>query len=266
MGYFVGAGVSLALALVFFLVGGSKGRKAYDIASTETSSAAELGELSRAVAAEIGAGAFNRPVELKGRAVAVEPLRAEYSGTDCVWYECVATRLWEEEYWEEREGRRERRTRSGSDVVSRIRREPPFRIEDASGGVLLDPRGASVEAEKTFSRHEAGSRPGSLRVGSVSIELGALAGLPGGRRATGYRFEETCIPSGRELYVLGEASDSGGALVVRKPEKGRFLVSVRSEEAILGSARKAAVGFRVAAAVGLVVGAALAIAGMVARR
>ncbi|MBP7095519.1 MAG: hypothetical protein KBC36_05435 [Spirochaetia bacterium] len=262
MGYFIGAGFSLVLGLVFFLVGGSKARKAYDVASTETSRAAEVGALAAAVASEIGAGSFNRIVELKGRAVAVEPLRAEYSGTDCVWYECVATRLWEEEYWEESDGRRDRRSRSGSDVVSRIRREPPFRVEDASGGLLVDPRGASVEAEKTFSRHEADTGLGSIRVGSASLDLGALGGLAGGRRTTGYRFEETCIPSGRELYVLGEATDSGGKLVVRKPEKGRFLVSTRSEEAILGSARKASVGFRVAAAVCLLAVAALAVAGM----
>lgn len=265
MGFFIGAGFSLALALVFFLVGGSKGRKAYDVASTETSPSAELAALAAAVASEIGAGSFSRPVELKGRAVAVEPLRAEYSGTECVWYECVATRLWEEEYWEEHDGRRERRSRSGSDVVSRIRREPPFRVEDATGGMLVDPRGATVEAEKSFSRHEAGSGLGSIRVGSLSIDLGALGALAGGRRTTGYRFEETCIPSGRELYVLGEATDSGGTLVIRKPEKGRFLVSTRSEEDILGSARKAALGFRIAAAIGLLAGAALAIAGILSR-
>ncbi len=262
MAFFIGAGISLVLSLVFFLVGGSKGRKAYDVAATETSGALELGELAAAVASEIGAGSFARVVELKGRAVAVEALRAEYSGTDCVWYECVATRLWEEEYWEEHDGRRERRSRSGSDVVSKIRREVPFRVEDSTGGILVDPRGATVEPEKTFSRHEAGSGLGSIRIGSVSVDLGALGALPGGRRTTGYRFEETCIPSGRELYVLGEASDSGGSLVVRKPAKGRFLVSVRSEEDILGSARKAALGFRVAAAVGLLAGAALALAGI----
>ena len=259
MGFFVGGGLSFALCVVFFLVAGAKARKAFDVASTATSSAAELRTLAEDVAREIGGGAFSRVAELKGRAVAVEALRAEYSGTECVWYECTATRLWEEEDRDAgREGGGSGGMRQGSDVVSTVRREPPFRLEDATGGVLVDPRGATVEAEKTWSRFEPAAGRGTLRIGSVEFDLGAHHGGAGSRRTTGYRFEETCIPSGRELYVLGEASDEGGELRVRKPAKGRFLVSTRGEEEILRSARRATIGFRVAASVAFVAAAALA--------
>jgi hypothetical protein len=71
----------------------------------------------------------------------------------------------------------------------------------------------------------------------------------GGRRTLGYRFTERAIPAGRQLYVLGEVADEGGELRVRKPAKGRFIVSVRSEEAIVAGAKTGLLWTRILAAV-----------------
>ncbi len=262
---FIAALILAVLAVVFFLVARGQAAKALDIGSTKTSTVAELGELAAKVAAEIGAGSFAEYAEVKGRSVAEVPMRAEYSGTDCVWYECVASREYEEEYWEEdSQGHRERKTRRGSEEVSRILRDPPFLVDDGTGRLRVDPKGAAVEPEKSFSRFEPGSGTGTIRVGSFSLDLGAALGLAtGGRRTLGYKFEERCIPADRELYLLGQASDSGGSLVLRKPdEKGkRFIVSLRSEEAILAGAKKGSAGFRIAAAAAALAAAALAVVG-----
>ena len=261
----IAAGALLVLAAVFFFVSRGQAAKALDIGSTQTSTAASLADLAAKIAKEIGPGSFSEYPEVKGRSVAEAPLRAEYSGTECVWYECVATREYEEEYWEEdSEGHRQRKTRHGSEEVSRIVRNPPFQVEDATGRIEVRPEGAAVEPEKSFSRFEPGAGSGSIRVGSFSLDLGAfLHAAAGGRRTLGYRFEERCIPAGRELYVLGQASDSGGSLAIRKPdEKGkRFIVSLRSEEAILAGAKKGSVGFRIAAGVAAAAAVGLAIAG-----
>lgn len=259
----IGALVAAALAVVLFLVARSQVAKAADIASTKTSTVAELSELAAKIAAEIGAGSFGEYAELKGRATSDSRLRSDFSETECVWYECVATREYEEEYWEnDSEGRRQRKTRRGSEEVSRMLRDPPFFLDDGTGRIRVDPTGAAIEPEKSFSSFEPGEGAGSIRVGSFSLNLGLSFGA--GRRTLGYRFEERCIPVGRELYAIGQVTDAGGTLALRKPEeKGkRFIVSLRSEEAILAGAKKAGLWLRIGAGVAAAAAAGLAAAGL----
>ncbi|HUX37590.1 MAG TPA: GIDE domain-containing protein, partial [Rectinemataceae bacterium] len=228
------SGVAAVAALVLFLVSRSLSAKILDVAGTETSRVASIVELSAQVAKEIGGGSFAQIAEFKGRAAALEDLRADFSGLPAVWYECVVTREWEEEYWEsDKDGNRQRRTRRGSEVVSNIRREPVFELDDGSGRVRVDPAGAKIEAESTWSSFDSS---GGSTIGVGSFVFQALALASGARRTLGYRFAERSIPVGRELYVFGEVGDAGGSLCVRKPAKGRFLVSTRKEEAILKGA------------------------------
>jgi hypothetical protein len=260
----IAAGVVLVLAVVLAIIAQTQAAKAGLIAGTETSQAADLAGLAGKIAADIGAGSFAQYVELKGRAVAEPPLRAEFSGADCVFYDCVVTREYEEEYWEtDKEGRRQRRTRRGSEEVSRVRRDPPFLLDDGSGRVTVDPAGAALEPLQTFSRFEPGEGGPRLNLGSWSF---ALPMFPGGRRTLGFRFEEKSIPVGQELYVLGEIADSGGKLAVRKPGgKGqKFIVSVKSEEALVSGAKTAALWLRVGAGVAAAGAVALAVAAFVA--
>jgi len=245
--YIVAASLALG-GIVLFVVSRFLSGKVLDVAGTETSRAADLADLATAVGKEIGAGSFAQMTEVKGKARAVEALKADFSGTDCVWYECTVTREWEEDYWEtDKDGNRQRRTRRGTETLSSIKREPPFKVEDPSGSVLVDPRGASIEAEKTWSSFEQGQGGASLQVGAYLFN--GFVGAAGGRRTLGYRFEERSIPEGRELYILGEARDQGGTLSIRKPAKGRFIVSTRSEEDILKGARSGVLWTRIIAAV-----------------
>jgi len=260
---FIAAAIVAVGAIVLVLIGRAQAGKAAELASTQTSTVASVKELASKIASEIGPGSFAQLVEIKGTAGAEMPLVAEFSSTPCVWYECVATREFEEEYWEtDKDGRRHRCTRRGSEEVSRILRESPFTVDDGTGAIPVDPRGAKLEAEKSLSRFEPGERAGALSVGAFTLALGAVLG--GGRRTLGYRFEERCIPLGRRLYVLGEASDLGGVLAVRKSsEKGkRFIVSVKSEEEIVAGAQGAAKWLRISAAAAGAAAIGLAIAGL----
>jgi hypothetical protein len=245
---FIIAAVAVIGALVLFLVSRSLASKVLEVAGTETTSVASLADLAASVGKEIGSGSFTEKAEVKGKARALEPLRADFSGTEAVWYQCVVTREWEEEYWEsDKDGNRHRETRRGSETVSSVLREPPFEVEDGTGRILVDPRGAKVEPEKTWSSFEPGTGGAPLRVGSFALDV--LAFAAGGRRTLGYRFEEKSIPVGRDLYILGEASDAAGSLRIRKPEKGRFIVSTRSEEEILKGAKSGVLWTRISAAV-----------------
>lgn len=263
------AGILAVTAVVLFFVGRAQKAKALDIQSTETSSASELAGLAAEVAKEIGAGSFTRAAEVKGTVECAGPLRAEMSGTPCVHYRTSVTREYEERYEEtDKDGNRRSGTRRGSETVSSNERSVPFLLRDETGTIEIDPTGATIDTEKTLSRFEAGGGS-SLRFGDFMLDLGRFTGGLGGRRTIGYRLEEHALPLGRRLYVLGEAADAGGRLTVRKPgaKGGRFLISLKSEEELLTSAKGLASGLQIAAivlAVGALVLAVLLVLGVVA--
>ena len=84
------------------------------------------------------------------------------------------------------------------------------------------------------------------------------------RRTLGYRFEESAVPVGRDVYVLGEAVDSEGRLRVRKPEKkgASFIVSLKSEEQMAAGAQSSAKGLAIASVVAAVAGIAVLVFGI----
>ena len=261
---FIIAGIVLAVAAIGLSFGARRQRrKLGQMRAAQTAGAAELSELSAAVAKDIGAGSFNQVTEVKGTIECGSPLVSELSQTSCVRYSMSVTREYEESYWErDDKGNQVQRTRRGSESVAANTRSVPFQVRDATGSIEVDPEGASFVDEKVFSRFEQGS---SFRFGGFSLDVGGFMS-PGGRRTIGYRFEESVIPVGRQVYVLGEAVDSGGRLRVRKPgQKGAaFIVSLKSEEELAKGAGRAATAFTVGAVVAALLAAGALVYGIVA--
>jgi hypothetical protein len=262
MVFYVLGGVLVAAAVGLFLGSGSQRRKAYAMKATDTSTAADLRSLADSVAKEIGAGSFNQVTEVKGAVECDTPLKGELSGLPCVHYAMSVVREWEETVRKtDSEGRHTQETRKGSDTVASNTRSVRFRVKDATGAVDVDPTGAKIDGEKAVSQFQPGeSSSGSLELGGFRINLPGALGA-GGRRTLGYRYTETVIPVGAQVYVLGEAVDAGGALAVKKPAKkdARFLISMRSEEELVRKAGSAVKGLSIAAAVCAAVGIALAV-------
>jgi len=227
----------VAVSVVLFLIGRSQGNKALDIQSTETSTAAGLATEASDVAREIGAGSFTKVTEIKGLVECPSPLTSEMSGTACVWYRSTVTREYEESYTErDSDGKTRSGTRRGTETVSKNERRTPFLVRDETGAVEVEPDGAPVEGVKVLSKFEQGDRGSTLSIGSFRLSLGAIGG---GRRTIGYKLEELALPVGARVYVLGEARDDGGRLRVARPaaKGGRFIITVKSEEQLVESAR-----------------------------
>lgn len=254
-------GAVLILAAVGMAFGSrSQKRKLQQIKGTETSTSKELADLAASVAKEIGAGSFNQIAEVKGTVECADPLESELSGTRCVRYAMNVTREYEETYWEtDDKGHRTQRTRRGSQSVASNARSVSFLVRDSAGTIAVDPDGASFVEEKVFSEYRPGDlRGGGLQFGRYSFNPGSFAALAGGRRTIGYRFEESAVPVGRPIYVLGEAVDRDGRLRICKPDKkgASFIISLKSEEQLVKGAQSSAMGLIVAAIVAAVLGAA----------
>lgn len=261
MVFYILGGVLAAVAVGLFLGSGSQRRRMYAMQATDTSTAADLAGLAESVAKEIGAGSFNQVTEVKGAVECDAPLTGELSGRPCVYYAMAIRREWEETVSKtDSQGRRTQETRTGSDTVASNTRSTRFRVKDATGSIDVDPAGAKIDGEKAVSQFRPGEPVGgTLEFGGVRISLPGFGG--GGRRTVGYRYEETILPLGAQVYVLGEAVDAGGTLTVRKPAKkdARFLISVRSEEELVRNAGAAARGLSIAAAACAAAGVALAV-------
>ncbi|OHD17871.1 MAG: hypothetical protein A2Y38_06085 [Spirochaetes bacterium GWB1_59_5] len=226
-----------AAALILLLTGKSQGKKAFDLVSTETATAAGLAMEASDVAKEIGSGSFTKVTEVKGTVECASPLRAEMSGVGCVWYRSTVVREYEESYTErDAEGRTKSGTRRGSETVSTNERRARFMVRDATGAVEIDPEGAPIDGERVLSKFEQGEAGSALSIGGFRLSLGAIGG---GRRTLGYKIEEWALPIGARVYVFGEARDDGGALRIAKPSAkgGRFIVTIKSEEQLLSSAK-----------------------------
>jgi hypothetical protein len=264
---FIITGIVLLLAAVGLYLGSrSQKKRLGEMSATQTSSAAELAELAAAVAKDIGPGSFNQIAEVKGRIECSAPLVSELSQTSCVYYSMSVTREYEETYWErDADDHQVQRTRRGSESMSSNVRKVPFLVRDSSGTIEVDPEGAKIFDEKVFSEFQQGEARGDgFRFGGFSFNPSSFAALSGGRRTIGYRFEESAIPVGRDIYVLGEAVDSGGRLRVCKPgTKGAsFIVSLKSEEQLAAGAKSTATGLSIAAIVAGVLGVAAALIGI----
>ena len=217
-----------------------------EISTAEASTAQALADASKYVAERLGeAGSFSRIAKVKGIAKCDSPLTSEVARQPCVYYEMSVTREYEE-YRGRRSRKRQRagKSRRGSETVASNSQRVPFWIEDATGRILVNPDHSQIDSVKVVDRFDQaeGARGAILRFGSFSVNLGnILPATPemGSRTTLGYRLQEKLLPLEQRVYVLGEARDASGQLTIEKPREGGkpFIVSLKSEEELIGSAR-----------------------------
>lgn len=261
--WIVGA-ILLVIAVVLYFARRSQAGKLGQVMATETSSCADAADLCRGTegVSAVPAGA---QVEVKGTIEPREVLTAEMSGRECVCYKTRVERQWEEERWEtDSEGRRQRKTRRGRDVMSQNEVLNPFHVCDETGKVLVDPQGADVDWVQSADKFERGDpQGGTLSLGGFTLSIGGLG--TGGRRTLGYHYHEWVLPLQQSVYVLGGPAMSGGEPCIGDPgESGsRFIVSVKSEEEIVKSASRQVFWLTAAAGVCALAGVALIVAWLV---
>jgi hypothetical protein len=256
-------GVVLVLIGVGLFLAASSQKKKLDLMQgTQTSATAELASLAQSVAKDIGAGSFAEVAEVKGTIRCDSPLISELANAPCVYYSMQVTREYEEAYWEtDSKGNKVQKHRRGSETVSQNTRSCAFDVEDATGRVTVDPAGAAITGEKVYDRFEPGepSSP-AVSIGRWRFDMGSVK-LGSGRRTLGYKYEESIVPVGKPIYVLGEAADAGGKLAVRKPTKKgtSFIVSLKTEEELTRSAQGSNKGLTIGAAVAAAAGVVVAV-------
>lgn len=199
--------------------------------TTATATAADLVKLREAAIAAGAEGAFSEMVELKGvvRTGPGGPLTSQLTGTECVWHRHKVERKYRETYHDS-DG--DRRHRTETETLTSHRTKDAFYVEDATGTVLVRPDVIVDKPKKVLDDFKEPKAAKQAASGGFLATVGQIAGkLMDDENTIGFRHREWVLVDGAHIYVLGEASDARGDLVLGPPSDGSLqVISTRTEQ------------------------------------
>jgi hypothetical protein len=201
-GFLVASGICALLALGALWFCRQFRREVALMAATPTSRAADVAAL-----------APGTMVEVKGTIRCTKPMTGSFSQRLCVYAKSEIERK-ETRY---RDGKTETHYVTESSVENHV----PFYVEDASGSILVQPHGASIEAMQVYNQS------GNTAAQSI-VSLGmSIAGMGSQDR----RYKESILAPDIPVYVLGTVQQ-GGAIGQAPPdaEVKEFIITHKSEE------------------------------------
>jgi hypothetical protein len=240
--------------VLLFARSNQKGRL-FELRTVEERGIADLLEVQQAVAAEIGAGAFEEKAAVRGVGEPVAgagPLVAPLSGESCLYYEVRVTLEARRDV--PASGNAPARTEQVKHELIAQRRDEPFELVEGAARLRVRPEGARYEGlVDTVVRFHPWSPGAAPREGSISAPpVVATAG----ETPVGYRFHERVLRAGIELTAVGQVSDAGGGVLQMRRGPDGLLVSPASRAALIVAARAKVRSLSIAAGVLLAAGAA----------
>ena len=176
-------------------------------------------------------GVFVGEVELEGACVLREPLVSYLAEKPCVCYRWTVSEHWRrarQETYTDDKGRTRTRTviDTGSDTVASGGETGGFYLQDETGYVWVDPRGADLETNVIFDRDVERDDP-------LYYDKGPSDAVEG---STGERsFTEHGLVVGTPLFVRGRASerpDIVAAQIRHEDKADMFIITPRKEKDI----------------------------------
>jgi hypothetical protein len=246
--------LALFIAGIFLYINYKKVKKQYDnISSVERSSVSEIQENHDHFLVEFGTGTYQHYVEIYGTVKSGTPITSPVAGKPCVWVDYKIERNYETTVQErDSQGRVVTRMENHTEVLSSNMQFIPFIIEDGGLEIEVLPDSAEVFPVQSYHSRTAYLDPG------LAGKLGISTGYRGGT-TTGFTVNENIIPTGQQLYVLGEANDRTGKLAISKPrdKEQSFILSTTHEDVLLQKlsvkVKWFGIGFRAALIAGILV-------------
>lgn len=199
--------------------------------ATETVASADLVHLHTAAVAAGGEGSFSEVVEVKGvvRTGPGGPLTSQMTDTKCAWHRHKVERKYREKY---RDSDGDKRTRTKTETLTSHRTTDLFYVEDATGKTLVRPSVIVHKPKKVLDEFEEPKAKKTSQGGGFLATIGNIAkDMMDDENTIGFRRREWVLKDGARIYVLGEASDADGELVVGEPSDGsKLLITTQTEE------------------------------------
>lgn len=225
----------------------------------ETSRIADIVDIYEQLKDGLNGNYRGEVVELSGIICAKQPLIAKHSQTEVIYYQATVVHEYEEiSLIKERDS-------DGNETEKEVAipyDEIAFSKEEYTKCYLDDGSGAQVLIDlKEGQKHTVRSVDKYQKEGPEDFI--PSYGTKGATKR--YHYTEEIIPNNTQLYVLGQAIEKNGELVIVKPEKKEkvdFIVSTQSEEELLESTKHTAKDSSEVAVFGGVIGAILILGGI----
>lgn len=247
MGFLIGGVVLGIVGVILWIVKGKKASKSATLELMDTSRIKDINENYNEISSSMGQGSFTHLVEVKGKAFSESPLESELSKEQVVYFNSEIVHEYEKlETRKDADGNKEKKWVKHSDTVSENERwADGFGVKDDTGFIAINPKKSKFHSEKLYSNFEKGdpNQSGGLNLKIKGFSIG-IGGKDKGIRTIGYRYTETGIRMNTNLYVVGDANDRDGGLMISKPKdrKDPFIVSVKSKDEFLGNLGSAVKG------------------------
>lgn len=183
------------------------------------------------ISQELGSGHYSQMVKVSAKTQIQEPFIGEFSDDKCVYFEASAEHQFEKLVEsKDSEGKTQRRWVSGSSTIGSTKEGGIFTLNDGSAEIEIDIEGSDLTMNNAVNDFKSTTRPVRFSFGAYNPESSSR------KRSQGYREIERNIPLGQELFVVGELHDRNGAPAISLPaeKKDPFIVSIHSEEKVIG--------------------------------
>ena len=227
--------------------------KNIEIQFMQTTPISELNGILKDNAAA-GLEGYRHYVEIKGIADSDIHQKAPFSEREVAYFNADLFQVYEENVIQtDSKGNRQHKIQRNESLASNQKSSENITLKDPQTGdkiyIDVSQPGITLEPLKTLDKFEP-----SGNMNNYSFFQNFRLGNTGGR-TLGYRMIEKTIPLGQMLYSIGEAWLDGTKIIMGKPkDKNKlFIVSTRSEEAIVQSKKS---GAKAALAIGIIIAVA----------
>jgi hypothetical protein len=214
-------------------------------------------ETCLSVSQELGTGHYSQMVKFSAKAQIEEPCVGEFSNDKCVYFEASAVHKFEKLVEsKDSEGKVQRRWVSGSSTIGSMKEGGEFMLNDGSGEIAIDIDGSDLTMEYAVNNFKSTTSPKRFSFGAYQPESSRK------KKSQGYQEIERNIPVGQQLFIIGELHDRNGTPAVTRSaeKKNPFIVSVHSEDEVIGGLESKVKAVFYGAIACLVIGASLVVA------
>jgi hypothetical protein len=217
-------------------------------------------ETCLSVSKELGTGHYSQMVKIEAKATLTEPLVAEFSNQECVYFEASAEHEYETLMETKNDkGRIVKNWIPGNELIGKVEMGGQFTLKDNSGEVEIDIQGSELTIKQSVKQFKSSGRSKDFSFGSYSPRSDRDF------KSKGYSILEKNIQINTPLFVIGELHDRSGVPMIGIPtEKDNpFMVSIHSEEKIIGGLESKTKNVFYGGIACIVIGVALTIAGFI---
>jgi len=230
--YIIVGAILILIGVSLFFGSKKQASKSLAISSTDETSPRNLAENYESMSNSYGKGSFKLYSKLYGVAHTNQPIISEYSKKECAYVYVEIEREFErlDTKIDSNGTKTEKWVKKTELVLDREQVAEDFAIKRDDWSIRLNHRDAEIDAIESYSVFEKEAYQNEIDFSFAGI---SFKNTPT-NKTIGFYHVEKSIPVGQSLFVVGNANDDSGELIISKStEKNKpFIISTKSESEV----------------------------------